>query len=104
MFKKYYTGGDGQLNRTMLTFPFIMPLAVIASSVFEALLGGPVACIISMLSLGVLFPYWIIFTNSVLFSVARFLIRLPYPLILLYTHTSLSQSIKRLLDRLKNGN
>ena len=104
VFKSYYTGGDDQLNRRMLSLPFIMPLAIIASSLLEALLGGPVARVISMLSLGDFFPYWIVFTNSVLFSVVRFLIRLPYPFILLYTHTRLRQAAKGLLDRLRNRN
>ena len=104
VFRNYYTGGDDQLNRRMLSLPFIMPLAIIASSLLEALLGGPVARVMSMLSLGDFFPYWIVFTNSVLFSVVRFLIRLPYPFILLYTHTRLRQAVKGLLDRLRNRN
>ena len=104
VFKKYYTGGDNQLNRRMLSLPFIMPLAIFASSLFEALFGGSVARVMSMLSLGDLFPYWIVFTNSVLFSVVRFLIRLPYPLVLIYTHTPLRQAVKGLLDRLRNRN
>ena len=104
VFKKYYTGGDDQLNRRILSLPFIMPLVIIASSVFEAVLGGSVARVISMLSPGELFPYWIVFINSILFSILRFLIRLPYLIILLYTHTPLRQAVKRLLDQLKNKN
>ena len=65
VFKKCYTGGDDQLNRRMLSLPFIMPLVIIASSILEALLSGPVLRVVSMLSLGDFFPYWIIFTNSV---------------------------------------
>ena len=72
LFKKYYTGRDDQLNRRMLSLPFIMPLVIIASSIFEALLGLPVARIISKLSSGDLIPYWIVFTNSTLFSLVRF--------------------------------
>ena len=30
IFKKYYTGGDNQLNRRMLSLPFIMPLVILA--------------------------------------------------------------------------
>ena len=74
VFKKYYTGRDDQLNRRMLSLPFIMPLVIIASSILEALLSGPVSRVISMLSLGDFFPYWIIFTNSALLSVLRFII------------------------------
>lgn len=72
LFKKYYTGRDDQLNCRMLSLPFIMPLVIIASSIFEALLGLPVARIISKLSSGDLIPYWIVFTNSTLFSLVRF--------------------------------
>ena len=104
LFKKYYTGGDDQLSRRMLSLPFIMPLVIFASSLFEAFLGGSVARVISMLSLGDLFPYWIVFINSILFSVLRFLIRLPYPLVLLYTHIPLRQAVKGLLDQLRNRN
>ena len=102
VFKSYYTGGDDQLNRRMLSLPFIMPLAIIASSMLEAFLGGPVARIMSMLPLGDLFPYWIVFTNSLMLSVLRFLIRLTCPLVLFITHTRLRQAVKGLLDRLRN--
>ena len=104
VFKKYYTGGDDQLNCRMLSLPFIMPLVIIASSLLEAFLSGSVAHVKSMLSLGDLFPYWIAFTNSVLLGVLRFFIRLPYPIVLLNTHTPLRAAVKGLLDRLKNGN
>ena len=104
VFKKYYTGGDDQLNRRMLSLPFIMPLVIIATSLLEVFLSGSVAHVKSMLSLGDFFPYWIIFTNSALLSVLRFIIRLPYSLVLLNTHTSLHTAVKGLLDRLKNRN
>ena len=57
VFKKYYTGGDDQLNRKMLSLPFIMPIVIIASSAFEPLLTRLVSSFISMLSLGDLLPY-----------------------------------------------
>ena len=104
IFKRYYTGGDDQLNCRMLSLPFIMPLAVIASALLEAVLTVSVETVISMLSLGDLMPYWILFTNSMLLTFLRFFIRLVYPLVLVYTHTPLRQAIKRLLDQLKNRN
>ena len=104
VFKKYYTGGDDQWNRRMLSLPFIMPLANIFSTVLEGALAVSVGNILSMLTLGDLFPYWSSFINSVLLIFLRFLIRLVYPLVLLYTHTKLHKAVKRRLDRLKNRN
>ena len=104
VFKKYYTGGDNHLNCRMLSLPFVMPLVIIASSMFEAALGGSVARVMSMLSYSDLLPYWITFTNSVLVTILRFFIRLVYPLMLLYTHSHLRQTVKRLLDRFKHLN
>jgi hypothetical protein len=103
-FKNYYTGGDDQLNRRMLSLPFIMPLSNLASGLFEGATITLVGVIISMLSLGDLFPYWTMFTIFVLASFLRFLIRLVYPLMLLYTHRKLRRAIKRLVRELKNGN
>ena len=39
-FKKYYTGGDDQLNRRMLseTLPVIMPLTIMPTSMTEAIM------------------------------------------------------------------
>jgi hypothetical protein len=89
VFKNYYTGGDDQLNRRMLSLPFIMPLANLASSVVEGAQIIVVGLIISMLPLGDLFPYWIMFINFLLASFLRFFIRLVYPSVLLYTHRKL---------------
>ena len=104
IFKKYYTGGDDQLNRRMLSLPFIMPLALIASTVLEGILVLFVGNVISMLSSSDLFPYWIAFTNSVLLIFLRFFIRLVYPLVLVYTHIPLRNAVKRLLNRFKGRN
>ena len=103
IFKKYYTGGDDQLNCRMLSLPFIMPI-VIVSAVFEPLLAKLAASFISVFSLGDLFPYWIMFANSILLTVLHFFIRLVYPSVLLYTHTPLRQAVKRLLNRFKHHN
>ena len=104
VFKKYYTGGDGQLNRRMLSLPFIMPMVIIASTALEPLLAQFVESFLSMLSLGDLLPYWLLFANSVLLTVLQSSIGLVYPLVLLYTHTPLRQAVKRLLSRLKHHN
>ena len=104
IFKKYYTGGDDQLNRRMLSLPFIMPIVIIVSAAFEPLLTRLVASFILMLSLGDLFPYWIIFANSIMLTVSHSSIGLVYPSVLLYTHTPLRQAVKRLLLRFKRPN
>ena len=103
-FKNYYTGGDDQLNRRMLSLPFIMPLTNVASAMFEGVTITVVGVSLSMLSLGDLFPYWTMFTIFVLASIIRFLVRLIYPLMLLYTHTTLRRAIRRLVRELKSGN
>ena len=103
VFRNYYTGGDDQLNRRMLSLPFIMPLANVASSMFEGATITVVGVVMSMLSLGDLFPYWTMFTIFVLASFIRFFIRLVYPSVLLYTHRKLRQAIMRLIRKLKRG-
>jgi hypothetical protein len=75
-FKNYYTGGDEQLNRRMLSLPFIMPLSNVASSLIEGAAITLVGVMISMLSLGDL---WTMFTIFVLASLIRFFVRLVYP-------------------------
>ena len=105
VFKKYYTGGDDQLNRRMISLPFIMPLANVSSAVLEGALAVSVGNALSMISvLGDQFPYWSNFINTILLIILRFSIRLVYPLILFYTHTKLRKAVKRLLHRLKNRN
>lgn len=104
IFKKYYTGGDDQLNRRMLSLPFIMPLTILASTVLEAAVAFLIESLLSMLSLSDLFPYWILIANSMVLVFVRFFTGLVYPLILLYTHTLLHQGFKRLLNRLKSNN
>ena len=42
-FKTYYAGRNDQLNYRMLSLPFLMPLVIIASSVFEGALGASIA-------------------------------------------------------------
>ena len=102
IFRTYYAGGDDQLNHKMLSLPFIMPLVIISTPLLEGVLRVPVAHFLSTLSLDDLLPYWIAFSTSILSSVLRVLIRLPYPLILLYTHTRLRQAVKGLLNQLRN--
>ena len=88
----------------MLSLPFIMPLANVASAMFEGATITVVGVVLSMLSLGDLFPYWTMFTIFVLASIIRFLVRLIYPAVLLYTHTTLRRAIRRLVRELKSGN
>ena len=105
VFKKYYTGGDDQLNRRMISLPFIMPLASISSAVLEGIVAISVGNVLSMIpALGELFPYWAHFILTTLLTILRFLIRLVYPLILLYTHAQLRKTVKRLLRRLLKRN
>ena len=105
-FKNYYTqsGGDDQLNRRMLSLPFIMPLTNVASAMFEGATITVVGVVLSMLSLGDLFPYWTMFTIFLLASIIRFLVRLIYPAVLLYTHTTLRRGFRRFVRELKSGN
>ena len=105
VFKMYYTGGDDQLNRRMISLPFIMPLFNIASGVLDGVTVVSVGNILSMIpALGDLFPYWAHFISTILLTILRFLSRLVYPLILLYTHTKVRKAVKKLLRRLKNRN
>ena len=64
IFKKYYIGGDDQLNRRMLSLPVVMPLVILASSVIEGVVILIVAEIFLILPLGDFFPYWLFTTQS----------------------------------------
>ena len=104
IFKRYYTGGDDQLNRRMLSLPFIMPLANSASSVLEVFSIQIVAEILLKLHLGVYYAHWIAFAQTLIFLLMRFLSRIVYPLVLIYTHTELRRSVNTLLKRFKRNN
>ena len=104
IFKRYYTGGDDQLNRRMLSLPFIMPLANSASSVVEVFSIQIVAEILLKLPLGIYYAHWIAFAQTLVFLLMRFLSRIIYPLVLIYTHTELRRSINTLLKRFKKNN
>ena len=97
IFKKYYTGGDDSLNRRMLSLPFIMPLANLTSTVLEALSVEIISAILLNLPLGVFFNRWILFTQALALILLRFINRLTYPLVLVYTHIELRRSVKTLL-------
>ena len=75
----------------MLSLPFIMPLVILASTVLEAAIAFLIEILLSMLSLGDLFSYWIVVTNSIVLTFIMFFVQLVYPLVLLYTHTLLRQ-------------
>ena len=103
IFKRYYTGGDDQLNRRMLSLPFIMPLANSASAVLEVLSIQIVAEIMRRLPLGVYYAHWIVFAQTLVFFLMRLLSRIIYPLVLIYTHTELRRSILALLKWFKSN-
>jgi hypothetical protein len=100
IFKKYYIGGDDDLNRRMLALPFIMPLANLTSTVLDVLSMEIISAIMLNLPLGVYFTRWILFTQSVALILLRFINRLTYPLVLLYTHVELRRSVSALLKQL----
>ena len=104
IFKRYYTGGDDQLNRRMLSLPFIMPLANSASSVVEVFSIQIVAEILLKLPLGIYYAHWIAFAQTLVFLLMRFLSRIIYPLVLIYTHTELRRSVNTLLKLFKRNN
>ena len=103
IFKKYYTGGDDSLNRRMLSLPFVMPLANLTSTVLEVLSIEIISAILLNLSLGVFFNRWILFAQTLVLIPLRFMNRLTYPLVLVYTHIELRRSVKTLLKQLKPG-
>lgn len=104
IFKKYYTGGDDQLNRRMLSLPVVMPLALIGSSILEGVVILTIAEIFFKLPLGIYFPYWLLTTQSVALLLSKLFTRLTYPLVLVYTHTHAREAFKQLLQRLKGNN
>ena len=104
VFKKYYIGGDDQLNRRMLSLPLVMPLAIIASTVLEGILILVLAEVFLTLPLGDLLPYWILNFQSVVLIIFRVFTRLTYPLVLIYTHTQVREAFKKLFKRFKSTN
>ena len=97
VFKKYYTGGDDQLNRRMLSLPVVMPLALIGSSILEGIVILTIAEVFFVLPLGVYFPYWLLTTQSVVLISSKFFTRLTYPFVLIYTHTHIREAFKQML-------
>ena len=63
VFKQYYNGSDDQLNRRMLSLPFIMSLTILASTVLEVAILMLVGRLLVSLSLGEYFPQWIVFAH-----------------------------------------
>ena len=104
IFKTYYTGGDDQLNRRMLSLPIIMPLTILASTVLEVAIVMLVGRALLSLSLGEYFANWSVFTHLQLGVLLRLISRMIYPLILTYTHASLYREVKNLLKHLKINN
>ena len=100
IFKQYNSGGDDSLNRRMLSLPFIMPLANLTSTVLDLLSMEIVSAILLNVSLGIFFHRWIIFTQALVLIPLRFINRLTYPLVLVYTHAELRRSLGSLLKRM----
>lgn len=105
IFKKYYTGEHYQLNHRMLSLPVIMPLALVASTVLEIIgIHLTTQILLNLLSLNVYFGNWILFVLALVLIPVRFLNRIFYPLVLVYTHCELRRSVVDLLKRFKGGN
>ena len=52
IFKQNYTGGDDQLNRRILSIPFIMPTVVVSTNIFSnVLVGSLIQCEPSLISI-----------------------------------------------------
>ena len=103
IFQKYYTGGDDQLNRRMLSLPVVMPLTIIATTVLEAIVVLLVGNILFTLSSGDFLPYWILFTDGQILALFRVFTRVTYPLVLIYTHSDVRQTFKTLFKRPRPG-
>ena len=95
-FKKYYTGGDDQMNRRMLSLPVIMPLTIMATSMTEAIMIALVTNFLFILPLGDYLPYWILFTYRQIITFFKVIVRVIYPLVLIYTHSDVRQIHKSL--------
>ena len=104
VFKHYYTGGDDQLNRRILSLPIIMPLALIASTMLESIIALVSTEILLMFSLGEYLPYWIGFSQSLVNVLFRVISRSAYPVLLIYTHSHIREAVKKLLKRVKATN
>ena len=101
IFRNYYTGGDDQLNRRMLSLPVLMPLAISTSSVVEVIALILVGRLLEMLPLGDYSLYWILTIRFQLLVFFRIFTRLVYPLALIYTHSHIRQAVKKMLRPLK---
>ena len=104
VFKHYYTGGDNQLNRRILSLPIIMPLATITSSIIEPVISRLVMQICLSLSLGLYLPYWITVFQAIATYPYRTFSRLAYPIILIYTHSYIRETIKTLIKQIQGKN
>ena len=83
----------------MLSLPFIMLLANLTSTVLDVLRMEIVSAILLNLSLGVFFTRWILFAQTLVLIPLRFINRLTYPLVLIYTHIELHRTIGTLLKQ-----
>ena len=101
VFKKYFIGGDDQLNRRILTLPVVMPLVILASTVIEGVVSLLATEIFLALSLGIYFPYWITVAQAQISTFFRFITRSVYPFVLIYTHSHVRDAVKSLLKRFK---
>ena len=100
VFKKYYTGGDDQLNRRMLSLPVVMPLVVIASTLLEGVVILLIAEVFLNLLPGDYSPYWIGLSQNITLSLlVRPFTRLTYPIVLVHTHPHIREVYKKFFKR-----
>ena len=96
IFKKSYTGGDDQLNKRILSIPFIMPAVVIGTNFVSIILvRALVDRILLLFSIGNFQVYWSTFLRSVTTSIIRAFIGFFYAILLLYLMPPLRQALRK---------
>ena len=102
-FKKYYTGGDDQLSRRILSLPIVMPLTIVASTLLEVIAVILFEEVAVFLPLGNYSMYWIMFSQLELVLLFLVATEVTYPLMLICTHPYLNRSFKELTQRFKSN-
>ena len=96
IFKKSYTGGDDQLNRRILSIPFIMPTVVIATNLLLPLiLRMLINQILLQFPFGDYHLFWATFLRTVISLVTQALIGLCYAILLLYLMPPLRRALRK---------
>ena len=93
IFKKNYIGGNDDLNRRMLSLPFVLPLILIIPTVISVpLVRYARQLLISFRPTD--YPYWTIFVRFIAFQIYEFIAKIGYPLILLALNPKLGNNCK----------